>query len=383
MAKKKGTRANNGMGSVRQRNDGRWEARYTTPDGHQKSVYGKTEKEATTKLRTQLHAIDAGSWREPSRMTVNAWITIWLRDYQSHTTGRTVMTYTSTANNYIRPVIGNLRVSAVKPVHIIAVLSRMRNHGLSATTQRSTYSTISNLFRAAITAGIINTDPTNGVKLPPKSNKRFQFVDRAHIADFVNAASDTPYPNEILLMLYTGMRVGELRGLRWDDWNGTTLKIQRQLYAHAHNTGFGAPKYGEVRTIELPVEAVEVLRQQRVRQAEQRLAAGDSWNDTERSANLIFRQKTGNAHSNCSLARAVKKAGSAIGIPDLHPHDLRHSYAIAAIRSGADIKTVQHNLGHKSASVTLDVYAAYTTDAGKESAKKLSEYLKNAEKNAN
>lgn len=71
MPKKSRTRASNGMGSIRQRGDGRWEARYTTPSGAQKSVYGKTEKEVTAKLRTQLHDIDAGRWREPSRMTID------------------------------------------------------------------------------------------------------------------------------------------------------------------------------------------------------------------------------------------------------------------------------------------------------------------------
>ena len=75
---------------------------------------------------------------------------------------------------------------------------------------------------------------------------------------------------------------------------------------------------------------------------------------------------------------AVKAVGAAIGKPDLHPHDLRHSYAVAALRSGMDVKTVQHTLGHKSAQMTLDVYAAYTEDAGKKGAEMMSDYLKKA-----
>ena len=162
------------------------------------------------------------------------------------------------------------------------------------------------------------------------------------------------------------------------DINGAKLKVERQLYAHAHNTGFGLPKYGEARTIELMPEAVDILRKQRVRQAEQQLAAGADWKETDLSRDLIFRQSMGQPHTNSSLARAVKSAGEAIGIPSLHPHELRHSYAVAAIRSGMDIKTVQHNMGHKSASVTLDTYADYTTDAGKIGAVKLSDYFKSS-----
>jgi integrase len=65
-------------------------------------------------------------------------------------------------------------------------------------------------------------------------------------------------------------------------------------------------------------------------------------------------------------------------MPALHPHDLRHSYAVAALRSGIDVKTVQNNLGHRYAAMTLDTYAAYTTDAGKVGAELFSAYWKNA-----
>jgi integrase len=125
---------------------------------------------------------------------------------------------------------------------------------------------------------------------------------------------------------------------------------------------------------------VDVLKRQRKRQLEQRMAAGAYWIEDERTRNLVFRQRMGQPHTELSIFQAVKTAGAEIGLPELHPHDLRHSYAVAALRSGVDVKTVQHNLGHKSASITLDTYAAYTSDAGKEGAKRLSEYLKNAGK---
>ena len=376
---KKGTRASSGMGSIRQRADGRWEARYTGPDKRQRSVYGKTEKEVTAKLKAKLHEVDIGMWRMPSRLTVNDWLDTWLTDYQGHTTGRTVWTYRTYIKNYIRPVIGDVRLSDLKPHHIMHILAEMQSKNLSTTTQRQTCMVIKNALRSAITAGLITKNPADDIKLPKKPAKKIQFVDRYKIPGFIRAAKDTAYPNELLLMLYTGIRVGELRGLRWGDYDeaAATLSVERQLYSYAHGKGFGLPKYGEVRTIELPDEAVEVLHDQRKRQAEQRLAFSGMWVDDELTTDLIFRQPSGATHNNSSLERTVKRVGVAIGIPNLHPHDLRHSYAIAAICSGADIKTVQHNLGHKSAKVTLDTYAEYTTDAGRVSAKKFSEYLKN------
>ena len=124
------------------------------------------------------------------------------------------------------------------------------------------------------------------------------------------------------------------------------------------------------------------MKRQRKRQLEQRLAAGDKWVEDDITRDLVFRQPKGKAHSELSIFKACRAVGEAIGLPTLHPHDLRHSYAVAALRSGVDVKTVQYNLGHASASITLDTYAAYTSDAGKEGAKKLSAYIKNAQNQA-
>lgn len=380
MAKK--GRANNGMGSIRQRADGRWEARYTTPDGRQKSVYGKSEAEVTKKLRGALHEIDSGAWHEPSKMTMGEWLEIWLSDYQGHTTGRTVETYRCTVRKHFLPTFGTVKVSKLSQMHIRRMVANLQKDGRSASTIRHTCAILGGAMKCAVEAGLIKTNPVEGIKLPRKAKTKFEVVDREQIPSFVQAAENTPYPNELLFMLYTGVRVGEARGLKWDDvdMDAGTAHIQRQLNAVTHGVRFTPPKDGEAREIHLPAEAVEVLKRQRKRQLEQRMAAGDKWVEDDITRDLVFRQPNGKTHSELSIYKACKAAGQEIGVPGLHPHDLRHSYAVAALRSGADVKTVQHNLGHKSASITLDTYAAYTSDAGKEGAKKLSDYLKNAGK---
>jgi len=376
------TRAANGMGTVRQRKDGLWEGRYTTPDGRQRSVYARTEAEVTKKLRATLHDVDTGAWKEPSRMTVGEWLEIWLRDYQGHTTGRTLETYRSVVRRHMLPVFGEVKMSKMGQIHARRMVSTMQANGKSATTIRHASGILSAAMRCAIEAGLIRDNPADGLKLPRRKKTQFEIIDREQIPAFIAAAQNTMYTNELTLMLYTGLRVGEVRGLRWDDFDvdAGTLNVQRQLHAVTHNIRFGPPKDGEERVIQLAPEAVEVLKHQRKRQAEQRLAAGLDWREDDISRGLIFRQRSGKAHTEVSIYWAVRTAGEEIGVPGLRPHDLRHSYAVAALRSGADVKTVQHNLGHKNASITLDTYAAYTTDAGKEGAKKLSEYLQNAQK---
>lgn len=380
MAKK--GRANNGMGSIRQRADGRWEARYTAPDGRQKSVYGKSEAEVTKKLRGVLHEIDSGAWREPSKMSMSEWLEIWLSDYQSHTTGRTVETYRCIVRKHFIPTFGNVKVGKISQIHVRRMVSDLTKQGKAASTIRHSTAILGGAMKCAVEAGLITSNPVEGIKLPRKAKSTFTVVDRDAIPAFIEAAEKTAFPNELLFMLYTGVRVGEVRGLKWEDidMEAGTAYIQRQLHPKTHGGQFTPPKDGEIREIHLPTEAVDVLKRQRKRQLEQRMAAGAYWIEDERTRNLVFRQRMGQPHTELSIFQAVKTAGAEIGLPELHPHDLRHSYAVAALRSGVDVKTVQHNLGHKSASITLDTYAAYTSDAGKEGAKRLSEYLKNAGK---
>lgn len=372
------------MGSIRQRPDGRWEARYTAPDGRQRSVYARTEREVTARLRAALHEIDSGAWREPSKMTVGEWLDIWLSDYQSHTSERTVNKYRCIVNKHFKPHIGRVKITALLPLHIRRMITAM-SKTLAASSIDNYMRILRAALKGAIEAGLRTDNPAARVKPPRPDTKKFVVIDRLEIPAFLDAAKSTPYEYELIVMLLTGLRSGELRGLKWEDidFDAATMHVQRQLQPTQKSLQrVTPPKYGEDRLLHLAPEVVDALKAQRRKQAEQRLAAGIDWREDEISAGLVFRQPSGAPHTDKSIYRAVKAAGAAIGKPDIHPHDLRHSYAIAALRSGANVKTVQYNLGHKTAKMTLDVYAAYTEDAGKADAQKLSDYLKSTQKQA-
>lgn len=373
-------RNSNGMGSIRQRSDGRWEARYSTPDGRQRSVYGRTEAEASKKLRTQLHAIDMEQWREPSRMTVEEWLAIWMRDYQGHTTRQTRRTYEIILRSAIAPVIGELKLSALLPLHVRRVITTMIDRELSASYISIAKAIMHAAFKAAIESGIIKTNPADGIKTPRKQAKKYTIVDREQIPAFIAAANDTTYGLAVIFLLLTGLRCGEQRALKWQDvdLDAGEIYVRHQLMLIDHKPTFTPPKDGAARQIHITPEAVSILRQQKKVLAEHRIAAGPSWQTGPVLDDLVFRTSSGGYLNHRAIYDAVHLVGQRIGLPDLHPHDLRHSYAVAALRSGVDVKTVQHNLGHKTASMTLDTYAAYTTDAGKVGAEKLSEYLQNA-----
>lgn len=371
-------RAANKMGTVRKRPDGRWEGRYTAPDGKQHSVYGKTQKECTSALRAALNAVDNGSWCEPSRMTVGEWLDEWLKDYQYDNSDLTIRKYRSISANNFKPTLGSIKLLKLSPVHIRRFITTMQDKQLSQVTISNYLRILKTSLNCAVKSGLIKESPAANISVSRGKVKRFHVVDRDMFTKFVKAASKTKYANELSFMLYTGLRIGELRGLQWTDvdWKAQTILVQRQLHPKSHTSQrITAPKYDEERLLYLPTAALTVLKSQRIKQNEQRLAAGESWDDEGINHDLIFRMENGRAHGEKTISDALKIVGNEIGIPDLHPHDLRHSYAVAALRSGVDVKTVQHSLGHKTAAMTVDVYAAYTDDAGKEGAKKLSDYF--------
>lgn len=373
-------RAANNMGTVRERPDGRWEGRYTAPDGKQHSVYAKGQKECIKALKAAMSDVENGCWIEPSKITVSEWLDIWVSDYQGDNSELTVLKYKSISKNNFKPIIGDIKLLKLSPVHIRRFLSAMKAKDLSQITISNYLRILKTALNAAVEAKLIKENPASNITVSRGKVKAFHVVDKDLFPAFVAAANRTKYGNELTFMLYTGLRIGELRGLKWPDADlaKETLSVKRQLHPKSQTTKrLTAPKYEEERTIYLPKAAVSVLKAQRIKQNEQRLSAGADWQEDEISHDLIFRMENGKHHGEKTIADAVKYVGTAIGIPELHPHDLRHSYAVAALRSGTDIKTVQHNLGHKTASMTLDVYIKYTEDAGKESAQKLSDYFAN------
>ena len=378
---KSGTRAANGMGSIRKRKDGSYEGRYTGSDGQQHSVYAKTPKACGEALRAATHSVDAGTWLEPSSMTMGEWFDTWLRDYQGHTTGRTVDTYKAVIDKHMRPTFGKVKVADFSPVHVRRMVSDLTKAKKSPATIKHARGILSACMNCAIEAGLRKDNPVERVKGPRPVKRDFAIVDREHIPAFIEAAKATAYPSALIFLLLTGLRVGELRGLRWSDvdLDAATLRVERQLrQVNREDRRIEPPKDGEARTLQLTPQAVALLRQQRKDQSAARLAAGADWHDDDISRDLVFRAPDGRNLSQAAIGDAVNRIREPLSMPTLRPHDLRHSYAVAALRSGVDVKTVQHNLGHKHASITLDIYAAYTDDAGKTGAEKLAAYFQDA-----
>lgn len=376
MGKKQG-RAANGAGTIRQRSDGRWEGRYTAPDGRQKSVYAKTEPEIKRKLKQKQAEITLGLYFEPSKVTVEKWVNAWLDDYVSQHKLTTQQSYRSLMKNHIIPNIGKMKLSQVSTGTIRRLFGQLANNGLAPSTIKSVKIAFSSCMTAAVESRIIKENPCHGAKVKKGEKKQLIFIDRDKFAAFIAETKKHRFSNAVLFLFQTGLRSSELRGLRWSDFdeNKMELRICRQIIRAGNKSIIQTPKDNEWRKISLSHETVNILKHQRTQQAELRLKYGP-WKDTPITKDLVFRTRTGDVLPQYKVYYTVKQIGEAIGIEGLHPHSLRDSYAIAALRAGVDIKTISNNLGHADTSMTLNKYMEYTDDMGRVAAEKYAQYLR-------
>ena len=412
MPRKSNTRAAQGAGSIRQRPDGTWEARFVA--GHdpgtgkpvRKSVYGKTQKEVRQKLAQAVAAVDNKAYREPCKMTLGEWLDIWADTYLNGVKPRTVKIYKDDIRLHIKPYLAAVKLGELDTHTVQKYFNTLLTSGkkvptrdnagkiikkdgktvyedapLSAKTVKNVHGVLHGALRQAVINHYISLNPADGdfCKLPKIQKQEIKPLNEKQIADFMRTIQGDPFEDVFLVTLFTGLRQGEVLGLTWDcvDFDSGMLTINKQMQLH-QDKGMKAyqlvpTKNSKVRTITAAPFVMERLKHQRIEQAKQRLLAGPLWQQSD----LVFTGTTGAPITKPTIYRAFKKAAARIGRPDARFHDLRHSYAVAAIRSGDDIKTVQGNLGHATAAFTLDVYGHVTDEMKQDSASRMELFIKN------
>lgn len=372
----------NGQGTIRKRNDGLWEARYTSgKDGKQKSLYARTQKEVRQKLTAVANDIDHGISVDPSRITVGEWLDTWLDEFSTGIRSTTRAWYRYVCEKHIKPTLGNVRLQQMSKAHgQMFVNHLLEDEGIAPSTAKTMRTVFSSALSRAAELELIRKNPMEGIKITAAgkttASDEMKILDRKQVPAFEAALKAGAHHDIVMFALLTGMRAGELRGLRWQDCDleTGTVRISRQIVYADKAYSVSVPKSGHGRKIELPAAALALLKTHKKEQLLQRMKKGAGWIDDELSRDLVFRMPDGSHYKVRALNGAVKKAGEAAGIEGMSPHDLRHSFAVAALRAGTDVKSVQHILGHSSAAITMDIYAQYIEDMGKVAAAKINDY---------
>ncbi|BAL00680.1 putative site-specific recombinase [Oscillibacter valericigenes Sjm18-20] len=396
MTKKQLGRNAAGAGTIRKKvvhRDGKdytfWEARITT--GYdpgtgrqiQRSFSGHTQKEVREKMQAAAVEINNGTYREPTKMTIKQWLEVWTNTYLGGVKPRTTEIYKSDIRLYINPTLGATRLDTLTP-HTIQnfynSLSKGRNGkpGLSPKSIKNIHGVLHHALKQAVANGILRSNPADVCTLPRTEKKELKPLDEDDITLFLKKIQGHRFENLFITTLFTGMREGEVLGLTWDcvDFDNGILLINKQLQLH-QETGMEAyklvsPKNGKSRTVAAAPFVMARLKQHRTLQMQQQLKLGGAWSNPD---GLVFTDELGGHLTKPTVYRAFKAVVASIGRPDARFHDLRHSYAVAAIRSGDDIKTIQSNLGHATAAFTLDVYGHVTSKMKQESAARMEKFI--------
>lgn len=194
----------------------------------------------------------------------------------------------------------------------------------------------------------------------------------------MQAIKGHPLERLFLVTLFTGMRQGEVLGLTWDcvDFSRGNLLIKKQLIKERKAGGkylFAPLKNDKTRRITPAPSIMQVLLKQKEAQKIWQAQAGCEWEDS----GLVFTNEYGRYLTHITVYRNFKAIMAQIGSPQTRFHDLRHSYAVAALRSGDDVKTVQETLGHYTAAFTLDVYGHVSEQMRWESAQRMESFIQN------
>lgn len=392
---RKGTRNAQGSGTIRKKTVIRkgqeytyWEARITTGKDPgtgkqiQRSFTGKTQADVRKKMQAAAVAVNEGTYQEPSKMTVGQWLDIWQRDYLGGVKPLTVQTYDKNIRVHIRPALGAIRLEALDAHTVQGFINDLgRPHegksGLASKTVMCIHGILHKALQTAVKIKYLRFNPADNTELPRVTRKEINPLDSEEIRAFMEAVQGHRFEAIYLTMLFTGLRRAEACGLAWDavDLERGTILVNKQLQnvpGHPGEYILAPTKNGKGRAITAAPSVIALLKSHKAQQAQTRLKAGSLWQD----GNFVFADEVGHHLSPSTLYHNYKKLVASIGLPESRLHDLRHSFACASLVAGDDIKTVQENLGHYTASFTLSTYAHVTGEMKQASANRMEGFIK-------
>ena len=372
-----------GDGLVRKRSDGRWEGRIVV--GHKedgspifRSVFAHTQKEVMRKLHSQIETYRDVELTEESNMTLGEWIDKWLDNYMALTIRESTMdSYRTMTKHHIKPYLGGEKIGSITTADIQQLYNWLRENGrvnehyekgnaLSDSMVRSIHMMLHQAMDAAVRERLIVKNPTEGTVIPKNNYPPKQILAEEQLEKFLEVAKADPVWSDFFYTeLTTGLRLGEICGLKWQDFEEKTgrLHIRRSV----HRRKGGGVRVGETktetgtRTILLPPSTVEILKARKKKSYSIWIFHNPVVPEVPMDPSAAYsRLKT--------LLRHAE-------LPSIRFHDLRHTFATHALTSGVDAKTLSTILGHTNASFTLDTYTHMTTDMHRKAASVVGGFL--------
>lgn len=365
---------NNGEGTITKRKDGRWEGRYYTGEivngkRVRKNVLAKTKAECKEKLNkaiadnaNRMRIIERCDFLTNPEPTLEEWSRIWFESFCTASVKEyTRNSYQSYFDRYILPNLGGMKIKDISTVSCQQFLMKMytsgrtrnvekKGKGLSAKTVKDIKIALQTCLQKAEDEDLIESNPCRKIELPKDAPKEMQTLKANELGAFLQETKDSGCYEFYILEITTGLRLGEILALTWDDLDikNKTISVNKQVQRIKSELKITTPKTASsIRTVAL---CDECFNQLIVLRSRQRL-------DTK----LIFPSPiTGGLRDPSSVTRKLHRMQKRAGVPQIRFHDLRHSFATLSLEQGMDIKTVSHILGHTDAGFTMNTYMHVT-----------------------
>jgi integrase len=344
-------------------------------------------EQAQAELNRLIASKSEESRRDNSKTTVNQLFDQWFETVaQNRYSHLTFKNYQWTIANDVRSIIGEVWLSELQPKHIQSVLSKMAARGTSSNTRRRLYCVISTALDSAVAWGLLETNPITRVERPRREVKEMHALTQDEVRRFLAVTERGFYAEYFRTAVVTGMRPGELAGLRWPDVDckECTISVQRSLlWKGKFDEGWMLvpPKTERGRRqITISKSLASSLAALKRRQKRVKRAAGDQYQDH----GLIFADREGNPlYPDPFIKQVFKPALKRAGLPKtIRLYDLRHTSATLLLKAGEHIKVVSERLGHSNVAITLETYAHVLPGMQRDAANKMEDLLSAGEESA-
>jgi len=384
---------------ISKRADGRYQGRFTF-QGERFTLYDRDIKALQKKMADAKYEMEHGIYINAQHMTLNTFFETWIKEFKENTVkANTLSVYMEIYKIHIAPSLGKLQVSSINKLMVQRLLNNMSKNGLSPNTLAKTKAILYSIFKEAMENRMISHNPCENITIRRDKTER-RVLSQQEQQTLLEVLQGSRYEVLCILGLSTGLRIGELSGLRWEDINfeEKTLTVERTyIYLHdvknhqMKDVSHSPKTKNSCRTIRLLDSTLELLKQHKTEQEKEKADAGDTWCPVEDGETLVFTTKTGTPVRGLNVAetlngyvRKINKREKRLAEQEnrepviferITPHTLRHTFATRAFESGIPPKVVQQILGHSSLEMTMDLYTHVTEDVQSKEIQKLSVFF--------
>lgn len=312
----------------------------------------------------QIHELEQGMYVEPSKTTLKEYFVRWLEDYAKTALRPTsFQTYYTLIHQHIIPSIGHITLQQLQPMHLQRFYNEQLQKGrvdgqggLSAQSVVKLHVIIKSALGHAVKWQLINRNVADLADPPAIRKKDIVTLNAEEVAHFLELAKESRYYITYLLAITTGLRRGEILGLRWKDihFEEKRASIQKNLVVVKGTPILQEPKTnGSKRSISLPITTVEALKKYKRIQSQEKLKQGINYQDND----LIVATSVGTPVNPRNLPRSFYQLMKKANLADIRFHDLRHTHATLMLQQGVHPKIVSERLGHSNTRITADIYS--------------------------